>query len=71
LMNRQAKREVVDRPHGLLTEARMLEFAAYYGATMSPEAAREATEHMYRTIGNPSTVMHQHIEQQRRAAVGG
>jgi hypothetical protein len=70
-MNRQAQREKADRPVGILTGARMLEFAAYYRATMSPEAAREATDHMYRSLGNPSTVMRQHIEQQRRAAVGG
>jgi hypothetical protein len=43
-MNRRAQREKGDRPHGLLTIERMPEFAAYYRATMSSEAAREATE---------------------------
>jgi hypothetical protein len=55
----------------LLTIETMPAFAAFYAATMSPAAAQEAIEHMYSSVGSHSTVMRQHLAQQRDAQIGG
>jgi ribosomal protein L20A (L18A) len=63
-------REAVEKPSGRPSLDRLEIFANYYRRTMPPDAAREAIEHMYASLGNPETVRRRHIEQQR-AAEGG